>query len=194
MRCDLVGSHSCPQPVMSDSSVFGIRSRSNLSFNTRHDITAYNKHWPPPPLKLDEINMPRIITGIRVSHSFECIMLPWELKVVIKWRFTFLFKIIKVKHSQILQWRVKIVAMIVLHEQVYSQKRTNSIRYHCALLTPFLLRETLHECQLNHIYIHAFSRCFYPKQLIVHSGYTFLSVCVFPGNQTHNLCAANTML
>ncbi len=27
------------------------------------------------------------------------------------------------------------------------------------------------------------------------SGYTFvLSVCVFPGNQTHNLCAANAML
>ncbi len=29
------------------------------------------------------------------------------------------------------------------------------------------------------IYIHAFSRCFYPKQLTVHSGYTFLiSMCV----------------
>ncbi len=29
---------------------------------------------------------------------------------------------------------------------------------------------------------------------LVHSGYTFvLSVCVFPGNRTHNLCAANAM-
>ncbi len=31
----------------------------------------------------------------------------------------------------------------------------------------------------------------------LHSGYTFsffLSVCVFPGNQTHNLCVANAML
>ncbi len=29
----------------------------------------------------------------------------------------------------------------------------------------------------------------------VHSGYTFfLSVHVFPGNRTHNLCAANAML
>ncbi len=29
----------------------------------------------------------------------------------------------------------------------------------------------------------------------MYSGYTFvLSVCVFPGNRTHNLCAANTML
>ncbi len=42
----------------------------------------------------------------------------------------------------------------------------------------------------------AFSRRFYPKRLTVHSGYTFflLSVHVFPGNRTHNLCAADTML
>ncbi len=40
-----------------------------------------------------------------------------------------------------------------------------------------------------------FTRRFYPKRLTVHSGYTFvLSVCVFPGNRTHNLCAANAML
>ncbi len=46
-----------------------------------------------------------------------------------------------------------------------------------------------------YIYIYALSRCFYPKRLTVHSGYTFvLSVCVFPGNQTHNLCAVNAML
>ncbi len=38
-----------------------------------------------------------------------------------------------------------------------------------------------------HIYIYAFSRRYYPKRLTVHSGYTFLSVCVFPGNWTHNL-------
>ncbi len=33
------------------------------------------------------------------------------------------------------------------------------------------------------------------KWLTVHSGYTYvLSVCVFPGNRSHNLCTANTML
>ncbi len=47
----------------------------------------------------------------------------------------------------------------------------------------------------NYIYIYAFSGRFYPKRLTVHSGYTFfLSVHVFPGIRTHNLCAANTML
>ncbi len=47
----------------------------------------------------------------------------------------------------------------------------------------------------HYIYIYAFSRRFYPKRLTVHSGYTFvLSVHVFPGNRTHNLCAANAML
>ncbi len=46
-----------------------------------------------------------------------------------------------------------------------------------------------------YIYIYAVSRRFYPKRLTVHSGYTFvLSVCVFPGNRTHNLCAVNAML
>ncbi len=49
-------------------------------------------------------------------------------------------------------------------------------------------------------YIYAFSRCFYPKRLTVHSGYTFFFffffflVHVFSGNRTHNLCAANAML
>ncbi len=38
-----------------------------------------------------------------------------------------------------------------------------------------------------YIYIYAFSRCFYPKWLTVHSGYTFSLVHVFPGNRTHNL-------
>ncbi len=55
---------------------------------------------------------------------------------------------------------------------------------------------------MHSIYIYAFSRRFYPKRLPVHSGYNFLfkkkknfsSVYVFPGNRTHDLCAANTML
>ncbi len=34
-----------------------------------------------------------------------------------------------------------------------------------------------------YIYIYAFNRRFYPKQLTLHSGYTFLSVCV-----THPRC------
>ncbi len=42
------------------------------------------------------------------------------------------------------------------------------------------------------LHFYAFSRYFYPKQL---TGYTFvLSACVFPGNRTHNNCAANAML
>ncbi len=36
-------------------------------------------------------------------------------------------------------------------------------------------------CVSLYLYIYAFSRCFYPKRLTVHSGCTFvLSVCVFP--------------
>ncbi len=47
----------------------------------------------------------------------------------------------------------------------------------------------------NTLTIYAFSRRFYPKRLTVHSDYTFfLSVCVFPGNWTHNLCTDNAML
>ncbi len=53
----------------------------------------------------------------------------------------------------------------------------------------------MYSLQYLYIYIYAFSRRFYPKRLTVHSGYTFfLSVCVFPGNQTQNICAANAML
>ncbi len=34
-------------------------------------------------------------------------------------------------------------------------------------------------CKNYYIYIYAFSRCFYPKRLTVHSGYTFfVSMCV----------------
>ncbi len=46
-----------------------------------------------------------------------------------------------------------------------------------------------------YIYIYAFIRCFYPKRLtVLFRLYMFLSVCVFPGKWTHNLCAANAML
>ncbi len=38
--------------------------------------------------------------------------------------------------------------------------------------------------KVDHIYIHAFSKRFYPKRLTVHLGYTFF-VSVFPGNWTH---------
>ncbi len=44
------------------------------------------------------------------------------------------------------------------------------------------------------IYIYAFSRRFYPKRLRLYFILIFLSVHVFPGNRTHNLCAANAML
>ncbi len=44
-----------------------------------------------------------------------------------------------------------------------------------------------------YIYIYSFSRHFYPKQLTVHSGLYIFYVHVFPGNQTHNRCAANAM-
>ncbi len=46
-----------------------------------------------------------------------------------------------------------------------------------------------------YIYIYEFSRRFYPKRLTVPFRiYIFLSVHVFSGNRTHNLCAANAML
>ncbi len=35
---------------------------------------------------------------------------------------------------------------------------------------------------------------FIQSDLQLHSGYTFSLVCVFPGNRTHNLCAADAML
>ncbi len=47
-----------------------------------------------------------------------------------------------------------------------------------------------------YIYIYAFSRRFYPKQLTLHSSYSFyiLSALAFPGNRTHDLGVANAML
>ncbi len=49
---------------------------------------------------------------------------------------------------------------------------------------------------LSHDITFTFIRRFYPKRLTVHSDYKFffLSVHVFPGNRTHNICAANAML
>ncbi len=50
--------------------------------------------------------------------------------------------------------------------------------------------------QSFYIYIYAFSRRFYPKRLTLHSSYsfTFLSALAFPGNRTHDLGVASTML
>ncbi len=47
-----------------------------------------------------------------------------------------------------------------------------------------------------YIYIYAFSRHFYPKRLTLHSSYSFyiLSTLAFPGNRTHDLGVASTML
>ncbi len=45
-----------------------------------------------------------------------------------------------------------------------------------------------------YIHIYAFSRSFYPKQLTVHSGYTFCQYVCFLGIEPTNFCAANTML
>ncbi len=46
----------------------------------------------------------------------------------------------------------------------------------------------------EYIYIYAFSRCFYPKRLTVHSGYTFF-VCVCSlGIEPTTFCAPNAML
>lgn len=107
LQCDLVGSHSCPQPVMADSSVFGQRSRSNLSFNTRHDITAYNKHWPPhpnpPSLKMKSICLEE--GRITVSHSSEAL-----------------------PHSKI-QRTIKIVLMIILHTSLFTLKVSITLPY-----------------------------------------------------------------
>ncbi len=47
-----------------------------------------------------------------------------------------------------------------------------------------------------YIYIYAFSRCFYPKRLTLHSRYSLyiLSALDFPGNRTHDLGVASAML
>jgi len=39
----------------------------------------------------------------------------------------------------------------------------------------------------------AFIRCFYPKQLTVHSRYIFYEVHAFPGKQTHDLSNVNAL-
>ncbi len=46
----------------------------------------------------------------------------------------------------------------------------------------------IHFNRLNqqHIYIYAFSRCFYPKRLTVHSGYTFI-VSMYKHISTHHI-------
>ncbi len=48
----------------------------------------------------------------------------------------------------------------------------------------------------TYIYMYAFSRRFYPKQLTLHSSYSFyiLSALAFPGNRTHDLGVASAML
>ncbi len=56
-----------------------------------------------------------------------------------------------------------------------------------------------HECSfISHndiqIYIYAFSRCFYPKRLAVHSGYNFFSSMCVPWIEPTTFCAANAML
>ncbi len=47
-----------------------------------------------------------------------------------------------------------------------------------------------------HFTFYAFSRRFYPKRLTLHSSYSFyiLSALAFPGNRTHDLGVASTML
>ncbi len=69
----------------------------------------------------------------------------------------------------------------------------------CALYTEqndkhntFVFAPIFHELNSKiYIYIYAFCRRFYPKCIqAIH----LLSVCVFPGNWTHELCAVNTML
>ncbi len=49
---------------------------------------------------------------------------------------------------------------------------------------------------MYYIYIYTFSRRFYPKQLTLHSSYSFyiLSALAFPGNRTHDLGVASAML
>ncbi len=70
---------------------------------------------------------------------------------------------------------------------------TDSCVNSARILNWALLRFFVHGL-INTFYIYAFSRCFYRKRLTVHSGYTFFCQYVFPGNRTHNLCAANAML
>ncbi len=58
----------------------------------------------------------------------------------------------------------------------------NRLLKHILILVSLFVHAQNFKC-----YIYAFSRRFYPKQLTVHSGYTFSLVHVFPGNRTHNL-------
>ncbi len=86
----------------------------------------------------------------------------------------------------------KTASLLFIHSHRDSQNmQTSNLIDFCSLI----FTDTGPYRDLIYIYIYAFSRHFYPKRLAVHSGYTFvLSVCVLPGNRTHNLCAANAML
>ncbi len=66
------------------------------------------------------------------------------------------------------------------------------------VVKPFIRRgwpKTFANIVYIYIYIHIFlADAFIQSDLQCTQAIQFLSVCVFPGNQTHNLCAANAML
>ncbi len=73
-----------------------------------------------------------------------------------------------------------------------------TILLHFSVIDSLWIFSLLPSCNQNtsmNIINNTFIRCFYPKRLNAFRLY-FIYFCqyVFPGNRTHNLCAANTML
>ncbi len=74
--------------------------------------------------------------------------------------------------------------------QATQSKGINELNIYVALFS-------LKMCQvfyIVHIYIYAFSRCFYPKWLTVHLGCTFIVSMSFLGIEPTTFCTANAML
>ncbi len=74
----------------------------------------------------------------------------------------------------------------ILSALAFPGNRTHDLGVASAMLYQLSYRKAVITRSI-YIYIYAFSRCFYPKRLTVLQAIHFLSVCVFPGNWTHNL-------
>ncbi len=67
------------------------------------------------------------------------------------------------------------------HMKIFNKiftKKCEGCTHFCEILYINVIIIQIQHTFIKYIYIYAFSRQFYPKRLTVHSGYTFLSVCV----------------
>ncbi len=81
----------------------------------------------------------------------------------------------------------------LLRSTYYCSWRTITQNYE--KITTLIFKWHVLHLHLSDAFIQSNLQCVYIRALSVYSGYTFvLSVHVFPGNRTHNLCAAKAIL